>query len=317
MKTLDLQSSAGLLQLLADPTRTRLMAILERHELTVAELTAVTELSQSRVSTHLGRLKEAGLLNDRRHGTSTYYRVNDDSMPEEARHLWDALRGELSDPVLESDEHRAEEALRRREGRWPDTVAGHMERHYSPGRTWEALARGLGQLLRLGDVLDIGCGDGTLASLLSARSRSYVGLDRSEPVLSAARHRLGGRPNVRFEHGDAHRLPFGAGAFDEVLLFHVLTYLEDPQEALVEAARVLGPGGRLAIAVLGPHDRLSATAAYGHVVPGVAPATLQHWLERARLRVETCSITSRERHPPHFEVVSALAHRPGGTPLAG
>src|SRR5690606_17221968 len=124
---------------------------------------------------------------------------------------------------------------------WVESAAGRMERHYSPGRTWEALARGVVPLLGLGEVLDAGCGDGVVASLLAPHSRAYTCLDRSAKVLEAARGRLSGLEGVRFVQGDVEALPFEAGCFDTVLCFHVLTYLPTQRKALSEAARVLRP----------------------------------------------------------------------------
>src|SRR5262245_35801610 len=141
--TSDLRSTAELGRLLGDPSRLRLLALLRREELTVAELTAATRLSQSRVSTHLARLREAGLLRLRRAGTSTFYACDDDGMPPAARRLVDLLAETTADALLEEDARRLAAALAARGGTWADGVAGQMERHYSPGRTWEAAARGL------------------------------------------------------------------------------------------------------------------------------------------------------------------------------
>jgi DNA-binding transcriptional ArsR family regulator len=132
-----LDATATLLGLLGDPTRVRLMALLAHDELAVAELVAITELGQSRVSTHLGRLREAGLVRDRRVGSSTYYGLSQ-AMPQPAAHLWEAVRQQLDDSVLDADRTRAQ-ALRQARERaqsWPDAIAGEMERHYSPGRTY-------------------------------------------------------------------------------------------------------------------------------------------------------------------------------------
>src|SRR5512143_2697673 len=131
-----LAHTVDLLHVFGDPTRVRLVALLARHELTVAELTAVTGLAQSRVSTHLGRLREAGILRDRRQGASTVYALNDVAMPPEARTLWSLLEREVEDAVLGSDAVRAAALVRARDEQaaWPDAVAGQMERHYSPGR---------------------------------------------------------------------------------------------------------------------------------------------------------------------------------------
>jgi len=161
---MDLATASGVLRLLADPTRVRLLALLEREELTVAELAQVLHLAQPRVSTHLAKLKEAELVRDRRAGVSAYYRANNEG--DSHRHaLLHSLRESIDDALLREDAARLPAVLanRAREEGWADTVAGDMERHYSPGRTWETLARSLLQLLETGDVLDIASGDGITA----------------------------------------------------------------------------------------------------------------------------------------------------------
>ncbi len=303
-----LAGASSLLSLLADPTRVRLMSLLAREELSVAELTQITELPQSRVSTHLGKLREAGLITDRRQGASTFYRASG-AMPEAARSVWSLLEAELEDRVLDTDRERCEALVRAREAAWPDAVAGQMERHYSPGRTWEATARGFLGLARFGDVLDAGSGDGTLAALIAPRARSVTCLDRSETVLEAARARLAEHGNVRFAHGDLHELPFAGAAFDHVMLFNVLTYARDPERALSEAARVLREGGQLAVVTLRAHQHTSVTQSYGHVVPGFEPKALARMIARTGLTVDSCEVTSRERRKPYFEIVSAFASK--------
>src|SRR6185436_14943462 len=117
-----------LLRLFGDATRVRLSALLERDELTVAEITRITDLPQSRVSTHLGKLREAGVLRDRREGASTYYSMNDGAMPAEVRRLWTVVAGDLDEPLLRADRERCAGLVRARDGgSWPDTVAGQME----------------------------------------------------------------------------------------------------------------------------------------------------------------------------------------------
>jgi SAM-dependent methyltransferase len=308
-------STVDLLRVFGDATRVRLAALLEPHELTVAEITRVTDLPQSRVSTHLGKLRDAGVLRDRRDGTSTYYSMNDGSMPPEVRRLWEVVGAGLDEPVLRADRERCAALLRARENeRWPDAVAGHMERHYSPGRTWEAMARGLVGLVRLGDVLDAGSGDGASAQLLAPRARSITCLDRSEKLLAAARRRLRHLPNVHFAPGDVQQLPFDGGRFDEVLLFHVLVYVDEPARAIAEAARVLRPGGLAIVTTVAPHEHAEVTAGYGHLHSGLAPARLARWLSAAGLTVSRCEITSREKRPPNFEVVTAFAQKKESVP---
>ncbi len=306
-----LSTTLDALHLFGDPTRVRLVALLARQPLTVADLTAVTRLPQSRVSTHLGRLKEAGVLRDRRDGASTVYALNDGAMPEPARKVWGLVDGEVDDATLRTDRERCDALLKARakDVAWPDALAGEMERHYSPGRTWDALARGLVGLLRLGDVLDAGSGDGAIAQLVAPRARTYTLLDRSERMLAAARTRLAKQRNVRFLHGDLHEIPAPAAAFDHVLLLNVLPYAERPAVVLGEVARVLRPGGAVALVTVDEHTHAELAAQYGHVQLGFRPATLRRLLSRAGLVVERCEVTSRERREPHLNVVTGLAHK--------
>jgi ArsR family transcriptional regulator len=305
-------ATVDLLQLFADPTRVRLVALLAKHELTVAELTSVLELAQSRVSTHLGRLREAGVLRDRRAGASTFYSLNEAAMPGEARKIWSLIERELRDASLEADRKRCEALLaaRTKQSAWPDAIAGEMERHYSPGRTWEAMARGLLGLLRLGDVLDVGAGDASVAHMIAARAKSITCLDRSSRMVEAARSRLRGLEHARAIEGDMHALPFRDASFDQVLCLNALTSAEHPGRAVAEAARVLRPGGDLVLTTLDEHAHPEVTASYHHVHPGFAPRTLRALLRKSGLEISHCEVTSRERRPPHFQVVTAFATKP-------
>lgn len=310
----DLEAITELFHLLSDPTRIRLLALVGERELSVAELTAATELAQSRVSTHLGKLREAGLVADRRAGTSTFYRMQLAALSEPQRRTWQLLRDQLDDAVLRQDAERAADAVAAREGgtSWYDQVAGRMERHYSPGRTWEAAARSFVGLMRLGHVLDVGSGDGAIASMLAPRSHAYTCLDRSARVLSAAAERLTQVERVRCVLGDMHRLPFGAERFDQLLLFNVLTYATEPQQVIREATRVLRPGGDLCLTTLDAHTHDAVTRNYQHVLPGFSPNQLERMLGQAGLRVERCAVTSREGRAPHFQVVTAFAQKAEG-----
>ncbi|WP_395681584.1 ArsR/SmtB family transcription factor [Dokdonella sp.] len=308
---MDLAATSALLRLLSDPTRVRLLALLEREELTVAELSAVLRLAQPRVSTHLAKLKEADLVRDRRAGVSSYYRYNGELDAREGA-LLRALKDNVDDAMLRDDERRLPGVLAKRaraEG-WADSVAGDMERHYSPGRTWETLARGMTQLVETGDVLDIASGDGVLAELLAPRARSIVCVDASPRVVEAARLRLKGCSNVEVRAGDMHALDFPADRFDLVLLMHALTYTEKPAAVVAEGARVLRKGGRLLAATLGRHAHRTAVEPFEHRNLGFGVEELGGFARAAGLEVIACERLTRERRPPHFEVMSLLARKP-------
>jgi DNA-binding transcriptional ArsR family regulator len=134
---MDLERVTHHFRLLADPTRLRLLLLLDQEELSVAELAAITQLAQPRVSTHLSKLREAGLVSDRRDGVFVYYRIAS-SIPEPGlEEVWQLLRRNSEDPLIEQDLQRIAQILNKRHGAgtWADSVAGDMERHYSPGRT--------------------------------------------------------------------------------------------------------------------------------------------------------------------------------------
>ncbi len=287
------------------------MALLAEEELTVAELVTITEIGQSSVSTHLAKLRDAGLLRDRKAGASTFYALNDGLMPAEARRVWSLVTQEIEDAVLECDRGRRTSVVnaRGKDLGWPDSVAGRMERYYSPGRTWESTARGLFGLMRLGDVLDVGSGDGTMAQLVAPRAASVTCLDRSAKMVDAARARLSETKNATVQLGDMHELPFPNASFDHLMLFNVLTQASAPASVLAESARVLRKGGSLSLITLGAHDQTAVTAGYGDVQPGFTPAQLRRMLQKARLTVDTCDVACREKRQPHFEVIAAFAHK--------
>lgn len=304
-----LSAAADLFGLFAEPTRVRLLRLLSDHELSVAELVAVTELPQSSVSTHLGKLRDAGLVRDRKNGTSTYYALASD-MPAGARGVWKLVHENVSDGVLASDRRRASEVLRARSGGFPESIAGEMERHYSPGRTWETLAASFVGLLRLGRVLDVGSGDGAVAEMLAPRARAITCLDASERMVAAAKKRLARFDESRVVLGDMHALPFDDASFDQVTMLNVLVHSNAPAKAMAEAARVLAPGGDLVAVTLDAHEHEDAARAWGHAQLGISPAALRRFAQRAGLSALRCEIVTRERRAPHFGVVVLFARKP-------
>ena len=309
---MDLEAWSARLKVLADATRVRLLTLLEGEELTVAELSAITRLAQPRVSTHLARLKEAGLVRDRRSGVSAYYRFDEATIDPAQRSLWQTLRIGSDDPLLRQDAERVAGvlAMRAADRNWADSVAGDMERHYSPGRTWEALARSALPLLETGDVLDIASGDGVLAELLAPHAHRYVCIDASARVVAAAAERLRRYRNVEVREADMHALPFADASFDLVVLMHALTYAAKPPQAVAEAARVLRPGGRLLLSSLARHEHQTVVAAYGHANLGFTDRELKRFVEKSGLSLQSTETVTREKRPPHFEVVSLIARKP-------
>ncbi len=311
-KAMDLQLASHHCRLLADTTRLRLLLLLEQEEMSVAELAGITQLAQPRVSTHLAKLKESGLVIDRREGVFVYYRICTPIADSSLDSLWQLLRSNTNDPLVQQDKDRIPEILQKRTGgtTWADSVAGDMERHYSPGRTWEATARGLVHLLEPGNVLDVASGDGVLAELLAPRARSITCLDISERVVEAGRQRLQAFDHVKFERGDMHSLPADGAVFDTVLLMHALTYTTNPGRVINEASRVLKSGGKLLAVTLLKHQHKKAVEPYNHVNLGFTTGELEILCKDAGLQVQSCSISAIEKRTPNFSVLSLSASKP-------
>jgi 2-polyprenyl-3-methyl-5-hydroxy-6-metoxy-1,4-benzoquinol methylase len=309
---MDLQHASQHFKLLSDSTRLRLLLLVDREELSVAELAAITQLAQPRVSTHLAKLKEAGLVNDRRQGVFVYYRMAGKIEDGSLAALWELLRTNTSDPLVQQDVERIQQVLKERSGgtNWADSVAGDMQRHYSPGRTLEATTRALVQLLELGDVLDVASGDGVLAELLAPRSRSIKCLDISQRVVEAGKKRLHNHNNVSFELGDMHELQEADNSFDTLLLMHALTYTNQPGKVFSGAARVLRPGGHLLAVTLQKHQHKNIVAAYNHVNLGFTEAQLTKLCRESGLEPLNIQLSAGEKRTPNFKVLTLIAGKP-------
>ena len=271
---------------LADATRSRMLLVLERHELTVSELCAVLQLPQSTVSRHLKTLADANWVVSRRDGTSRYYSLAVDERDSATRRLWALLREQVSGtPGADQDARRLKSVLGRRQSK-------SQEFFESAAGQWDKLREDLfgrashfHTLPGLFDpgwtVGDLGCGTGQVAAALAPFVTRVIAVDRSGEMLQAARRRLRGAGNVDVRRGDLEALPIGDGELDAATLLLVLHHLPDPAAALNEAGRVLRPGGRLLIADMLPHDREEYRQQMGHVWLGFGDEQLRRLLGAA------------------------------------
>lgn len=271
------------LSALADPIRTRLLLLLERHELTVTELRAVLQLPQSTVSRHLKVLADAGWVAARVVGTSNRYRSESRTLPASARRLWTAVRDELQAlPAARRDGERLKGVLAERESRSQAFFA-------SSAAQWDRVRTELfgarTELFALVGLLDadavvgdLGCGTGQLSEVMAPFVRTVIAVDESAAMLRAARARLGPLPNVELREGSLASLPIDDGALDVAVLSLVLHYVADPAAALAEVRRALEPGrGRLLLVDLLPHDREEFRQSMGHVWLGFEAGQLAGW----------------------------------------
>lgn len=310
MGAMELGNYAEALSLLGDESRLRLCVLLSERELCVWELVRVTGMGQSRVSTHLARLRDAGLLRHRRDGTQAFYRLALEGQSETVRSLMREVSGS-SDRTLRADRERLASLDAERNEGLPGSAILELDRDYSPGRTWQSLALGAASLLRLGDVLDVGCGDGAVASVMASYCRTLTCIDTDERAVQAAGERLASHAHASVQTADVHALPFADQSFDDVLLFHTLTYAKHPARALAECARVLRPGGRAVLLCLDQHDEHEISAAYGLLHSGFSARKLQSLLKGVGLQVSRAEIACQEARKPHLRVVIAEATKPG------
>ncbi len=268
------------LALLADPTRSRLLAILDGIELTVAELCDALALPQSTVSRHLKTLGDAGWVAARRDGASRHYGLTVDRLPDASQRLWELVRADVAE-TLEAghDRRRLQPVLdRRRVGsvQFFSTAAGQWDdlRAELFGATSDL--RILPALLPPTAVVgDLGCGSGRIAAALAPFVSAVVAVDASTEMLSVARERLAGFPNVHLHEGSLEALPIETGTLDLALVVHVLHHVPEPALALAEAARVLKPGGRLVVADVLPHARHEYRRTMGHIWLGFDRTTIE------------------------------------------
>ena len=260
---------------LADATRSRMLVLLERHELTVRELCGVLQLPQSTVSRHLKTLSEAGWVSSRRDGTSRYYTLAIDDRDEQGRRLWTLLRDQVrATRGAEHDARRLKIVLKARQTKsqqFFETAAAQWDRLrqdlYGRASHLQAVPALLDPDWVVGDV---GCGTGELTATLAPFVARVIAVDRSGDMLEAAERRLRDMPNVQLRKGDLESLPIEDSLLDAATLVLVLHHVPDPAGAIREAARVLKPGGRLLITDMLPHDREEYRQQMGHVWLGFA-----------------------------------------------
>jgi len=271
---------------LADGTRSRVLLLLDRNELTVSELCAVLQLPQSTVSRHLKTLSDAGWVSSRREGTSRFYTLALDDREPSTRRLWALLREQVSaTPGADQDARRLKGVLGRRQSKsqeFFESAAGQWDRlrqeMFGRSSQLQALPAFLDDRWIVGDL---GCGTGQVAAALAPFVSRVIAVDRSADMLQAARRRVRETTNVEVRRGDLEALPIPDEELDAATLLLVLHHLPDPAAALREAARVLKPGGRLVISDMMPHDREEYRHQMGHVWLGLSEDQLRRLLAAA------------------------------------
>ncbi len=303
-----MSSTLKSLRALSDPTRLRIVALLEKNELSVNELQEITRMGQSRISTHLGLLQESGLLQSRREGKRTFYKLNGEA-DEVARQIIQlAVRGAREMPEHPADQVNLKRVVARRNDQaqvYFNQVAGRFDRSYGPGRSWQAFGQLLLRVLPPLVVADLGSGEGLLGELLARRAKKVIAVDNSEKMVAfgANKAKKNGLKNLEFRLGDLAHPPIDAQSVDLVILSQALHHAEVPAQAIDGAHKILKPGGQILVLDLLQHTFEKAGELYGDRWLGFAESDLHRWLEEAGFKKVEVSVVAREEQPPHFQTL--------------
>ena len=305
------------LRLLADPNRLRILLLLEREELSVAELQEVLSMGQSTLSTHLAQLKQAGLVEDRRTGKNILYRLKAKRGGEAKSfaQLMDVLRqGAAEIPESDQDATALRRVLRKRQDKmraYFDELAGKFGRQYVPGRSWQGVAEMLLRLLPPLVIADLGAGEGTLSQLLAQRAKKVIAVDNSEKMVDfgADLARKHGVKNLQYRKGDLEAVPIDDASVDLALFSQSLHHAQHPQCAVDEAHRILKPGGRIAVLDLVKHHFEEAREMYADLWLGFTEVEIEGFLRAAGFRNVQTSVVHREQEAPHFETMLAVGDK--------
>ena len=298
------------LRALSDPTRLRIVALLERDELSVNELQAITRMGQSRISTHLGLLQEAGLLESRREGKRTFYKLNPEADQVARDFIQLAVRGarEMSEHAADQQNLRRILARRNEQAQvYFNQVAGRFDRSYGPGRSWQAFGHLLLRIMPPVVIADLGSGEGLLSELLARKAKKVIAVDNSEKMVAfgANKAKKNGLKNLEFRLGDLENPPIDAASVDLAILSQALHHAEAPPVAIASTHRILRPGGQVMILDLLQHHFEQAKTLYGDHWLGFSEGELHGWLEGAGFKKVEVTVVSREEQPPHFQTILA------------
>jgi ubiquinone/menaquinone biosynthesis C-methylase UbiE len=287
----------------ADPSRVRLLVLLEQEELSVAELQEILSQGQSRISTNLAQLKQAGLVDDRRNGKNSFYHL---TAPAELMDLLRKAAAEL--PEAAEDRESLRLTLRKRQDqmrRYFDELAGKFGRQYVPGRSWKGVAEALLKLMPPLVIADLGAGEGTISQLMAQRAKKVIAIDNSEKMVEfgAELARKHGIANMEYRLGDLEDVPIRTGTVDLAFLSQALHHARHPNRAVEEARRILKPGGRITVLDLNRHHVQEAREMYADVWLGFTELELERYLKGGGFKNVETAVVYREPEAPYFETL--------------
>ncbi len=303
-------SIVKILRVVADPNRLRILLLLRGEELSVAELQEILVMGQSTISTHLAQLKQAGLVEDRRAGKNSLYKLKSSN----------GIIGELLEKASEEipdarrDQAAAKRVVKKRQDKMRaffDSVAGRLGRDYVPGKSWKGVAEALLRLMPPMTIADLGAGEGAFALLLAQRAKKVIAVDNSAKMIEVGQEqaRRNGVKNLEFRLGDMEEIPIKSGAVELVFFSQSLHHALHPERAIAETWRILAPGGRVVILDLVQHRFEEARELYADEWLGFSEAELEAMLEKAGFRNVQTSVVHKEQETPQFRTLLAIGDK--------
>ncbi|MDB6093861.1 MAG: transcriptional regulator, ArsR family [Verrucomicrobia bacterium] len=310
-----MNASWDILKILSDPTRLRLLALVMREELSVAELQEILGMGQSRISSQLALLRQAGLVVDRREGKKAFYSLRTNLPP---RHL--ALLRAANDavselPALSDDRDNLDRILqkrRRTQEQYFNLIAGRLGKNHCPGRSWEALGHLALRLTPAITIADLGAGEGLVSQLLARRAKQVWCIDNSAKMVEVGTELAAknGLANLAYKQGDIEQVPLPDKSVDLAILSQALHHAQHPQVAVDEAFRILKPGGQVLILDLNEHTFEKARETYADVWLGFKESSLHGFLKKAGFSKVEVTAVARETTEPFFETLLASGSKP-------